>query len=344
LDDLFSPDRVASVDRGLVHKAYEAWPRLAQSGFAVKVDLKRRGFKKAFFMGMGGSAAGGDIVASWLSARHEFETATFKGQLPIGDMSDALAVACSSSGQTEETIEMLEEAVKRGATSVAVSSGGKLMDLAKRLKVPQVKMPEVIAPRYALPFIIFSCLSVINEGLELDCQREAEDAIHEMNTEGREIGVDVPTAVNASKSLARLIIDKTPVIYGARPTRGAGIRFKNMMNENAKRHAIFDGLPDAFHNEIEAWEDPTSDYLPIFLRHSTESVRDSQRADVMVKILSEMKMKPAQISGRGNTSLAQLTTMVYRLDVASYFTAIGTGRDPLPTRLMDWIKERGKPR
>jgi len=343
LDDLFSPDRVDGVDQSRVHMAYEKWPALAREGFEVKVDLRRRGFKKAFFMGMGGSAAGGDIVASWLSARHEFETATFKGQLPIGDMSDALAVACSASGQTEETIEMLEEAVKRGATSVAVSSGGRLMEVAKKLRVPQVKMPEIIAPRYALPFIIFSCLSVINDGLGLDCGREASDAIREMGIEGREIGVGVPTSVNASKRLALQILDKTPVVYGSRSTRGAGIRFKNMLNENAKRHAIFDGLPDAFHNEIEAWEDPSSSYLPIFLRHPTETPRDRARADAMVEILSELKMRPVQVTGRGNSSLAQLATMVYRLDVTSYFTAIGTGRDPLPTKLMDWIKEKGKP-
>jgi glucose/mannose-6-phosphate isomerase len=342
LDDIFSLKMLEEVDRSGVRRAYDEWPRMARAGFAVRPHLLRKGFRKAFFLGMGGSAAGGDIVASWLSEKHEFETATFKGQLPVGDMKDAIAVACSASGQTEETIEMLETAVKRGATAIAVSCGGRLMQVAKEKGVPHVMMPKALAPRYTLPFIIFSCLSIINEGLGLHCEAEAEGAMAEMEREREEIGVGSPLASNPSKKLALAIIDKIPVIYGARPTRGAGIRFKNMLNENAKTHAIFDGLPDAFHNEVEAWEDPSPEYVPVFLRHPAETPRDRVRADAMVAILSEMKMGPIEVSGRGGSSLAQLVTMVYRLDLASFYVAMGKGQDPLPTRLMDRIKEKGR--
>jgi len=341
LRDPFQLDRIKGVDRSKVHETYERWPEMARSGFGIKFNLPRAGFLKAYFLGMGGSAAGGDIIAGWLSDRPRFETATFKGQLPIGDMSDAFAVACSASGQTEETVEMMEAAVQRGATTIAISGRGRLMEVTNRLGVPHVLIPEVVAPRYMLPFIIFSCLSVINEGLGLNCEREAEDAFKEMEAEGRAIGIGTPTSENPAKQLALSILEKTPVIYGLRPTRGAGIRFKNVLNENAKRHAIFDGLPDAFHNGIEAWEDPSVMFAPVFLRHHAETERDRARAEVMIRILSDLKMDPIQVKGRGGTSLAQLATMVYRLDMTSYYVAIGTGRDPFPTRLMDRIKEGG---
>ena len=97
---------------------------MARSGFDAELNVPHAGFRKAYVMGMGGSAAGGEIIASWLSDRPEFEVATFKGRLPIGSMSDTLAIACSASGQTKETIEMMEVAVQRGATTVSVSSGG----------------------------------------------------------------------------------------------------------------------------------------------------------------------------------------------------------------------------
>jgi glucose/mannose-6-phosphate isomerase len=313
---------------------------MARSGFDVRLNVPRARFRKAYVLGMGGSAAGGDIIASWLSDKPKFEVTTLKGRLPIGSMSDVLAIACSASGQTRETIEMMKVAVQRGATTVSVSSGGKLMEASKRLGVPHVLMPEVVAPRYMLPFIIFSCLSVINEGLGLDCEQEAEDAIKEMEAEGRAAGINTPTSKNPSKQLALSILEKTPVIYGSRSTRGAGIRFKNLLNENAKIHAIFDGLPDAFHNEIEAWEDPSVEFMPVLLRHPAETERDKAGVDSMLKILSELKMNPTEVRGRGKSNLAQLVTMVYRLDMTSYYVAIGIGRDPFPTRLMDRIKEK----
>jgi glucose/mannose-6-phosphate isomerase len=340
LHDPFTLDRIRSIDRRSVHKTYETWPALARSGFKVEFDLPRAGFRKAYVLGMGGSAAGGDIISSWLSDRPQIEMATFKGQLPIGNLTDALAIACSASGQTGETIEMMKTAVQRGATTVSISAGGKLMDVSRELGVPHVLMPEVVAPRYMLPFIVFSCLSVVNEGLGLDCQGEAEDAFLEMEAEGRAVGVGTPLSENPSKQLAILIMNKTPVVYASRSTRGAGVRFKNVLNENAKKHALYDGMPDAFHNEIEAWEDPSLEFAPLFLRHPSETEGDRARADAMVEILSELRMNPVEIRGRGKSSLAQLVTMVYRLDMTSYYVAIGTGRDPFPTRLIDRLKRK----
>lgn len=341
MPDLFSKAQVNKIDTRGVHRTYERWPSLAREGFRVEAGLPRGGLRKAYVLGMGGSASGGDIVASWLTDRPGVEMAVFKGQLPIGDLSDGLAIACSASGQTEETIEMMKTAVARGATAVSISAGGRLMEVSRALRIPHIMMPQVVAPRYMLPFMVFACLSVTNRGLGLACEREAEDAFTEIEAEARVVGLDVPRSKNPSKRLALELLHKVPAIYGARVTRGVGIRFKNVLNENSKKHAHFDGIPDAFHNEIEAWEDARSDFTPVFLRHSHESRRDREREDRMVKILEKAGKKPVQVRGRGKSSLAQLVTMVYRLDMVSYYIALGLGRDPFPTPLIDRLKEDG---
>jgi len=338
LPDPFSLSRVEKVDTRHVHTTYEKWPALARDGFRTQVEIPQAGFTKAYVLGMGGSAAGGDIVAGWLANRPEVEMAVFKGQLPIGDLSDALAIACSASGETQETIEMMKTAVSRGATTISISNGGKLMEVSKELRIPHIMTPELVAPRYMLPFIIFACLSIANRGLGLECETEAADAISQMVRESNEIGLGTPTGSNPSKRLAVRLVRGTAAIYGARVTRGVGIRFKNVLNENSKVHALFDGIPDVFHNEIEAWEDRRSDFIPIFLRHSNESDRDRLREDRMFEILSKSGKRPIQINGRGGSSLAQLVTMVYRLDMASYYLALALGRDPFPTRLIDRLK------
>jgi glucose/mannose-6-phosphate isomerase len=200
-------------------------------------------------------------------------------------------------------------------------------------------IPKVLAPRYMLPFIIFSTLSVLNNALSLGCEEEAETAFSAMESEGSEIQISSAAPKNKAKSLAVKLLDKTPSIYAPEVAHGAGIRFKNALNENSKKHAHFGGFPDAFHNEIEAWEDPRTDFAPVFLKHSSESDKESARVDKMVRILAKAGNSPIQVMGRGTSSLAQLTSMVYKLDMVSYYIAIGLGRDPFPTRLIDAMKK-----
>jgi glucose/mannose-6-phosphate isomerase len=327
------------VDTRTVHKTYEKWPSLARDGFKVKFDLHKKTVRRAYVLGMGGSASGGDIIGGWLFGRAGIEFAVFKGNLPVSDLGDALTIACSASGKTEETISMLKTAVDRHANAIAISGGGRLKEISDELGVPHVQMPEVVAPRYMLPFMIFSTLAIVNQGMELSCESEVDDAFLAMDAEGHDVAISESPTKNTAKALAHSILNKTPSIYGAMVTRGVGIRFKNVLNENAKIHSHFVEVPDVFHNEIEAWEDHRSDYAPIFLRHSAESGRDRTREDRMVEILSKAGKSPIQVKGRGESSLAQLVSMVYNLDMVSYYVALGLGRDPFPTKLIDSMKK-----
>ena len=319
-------------------RIYEDWPKLARQGYEVRVDAVPEGFRKACVLGMGGSASGGDIIAGWLSDNQGVEFSVYKGQLPSNDMDGTLALACSASGGTVETIEMMKMAMRKNATVVSISRGGPLAKVSTEMGVPHIEMPEIVAPRYMLPFIVFSCLAVFEKALNLGRADEVKEAIMGMEQERAEIGLSVPESSNVSKKVASIMSGKVPVIYGSRATRGAGVRFKNVLNENAKVHAHFDLVPDAFHNEIEAWENPSDEFLPIFLRHPTEAKNDTARMDLMEKILVEMGKEPLRLEGRGKSSFPRLATMVYVLDMASYYLAVRNGTDPLPTKLIDRMK------
>ncbi len=338
MQEQFSSPHLKKVDSGQVYKAYRDWPALARSGFAVKFDPLRKKFNRAFVLGMGGSAAGGDIIAGWLSPRQDVEFAVFKGLVPVSEMDDTIVMACSASGQTKETVSMVKMAAKSDATIVCISAGGRLEEEAKTLGLQHLKMPKVVAPRYMLPFIVFSCLAVANASMGLKCEAEAEESISALEATSKQIDIDTPFSENASKQLAEKLIRATPAIFGDHVTRGVGIRFKNAMNENAKRHAYFDMMPDLFHNEIQAWEDPEKSFVPVFLRHTGEDQRDSKRAGAMRKMLVGLGKAPIEARGTGDGILSQLMTMVYDLDMASYYVAVGLGRDPLQTSLIDRLK------
>jgi len=341
LHDRFSLSRVMRYDTAEVHSAYEEWPSLAGKGFAVRAEALSGRYRRVSLLGMGGSAAAGDIIRGWLSGRQGLEFDVYKGHIPLTDMRDTVAIACSASGGTEETIEMMKTAMARGANVVCISSGGKLRDVAIEEGVPYIKMPEIKAPRYMLPFIIFACVSLCNEVFGLGCEQECREAIEEMERVAPGLSVRSPAGRNRAKRLASSLIGRVPKVYGTVLTRGVAVRFKNALNENAKKHASFDVMPELFHNEVEAWEGGRGRFVPVFLSHTMDSKRESRKAERMKESLKRLGADPITVSGSGVSSLAQLASMTYVLDYTSYYCAIGLGRDPFPTRLIDTIKSEG---
>ena len=337
--DIFSEEVAARFDHKGVRKAYDAWPELARMGSEAAPDVSFGKVERVYFLGMGGSAAGGEIAAGWLWRRHGAAVGVFKGEIPPVDMRGSLAIACSVSGQTEETISMLGTAVQRGASAVSVSSGGKLEELSRKLGATHIGAPAALAPRYLLPYITFACIAIATDALGIDASSEVQDALSGMTAESEAIRVGTPQESNPSKEIAFRLLERTPATYGTAATKGVGVRFKSILNENAKKHAYFDVIPEIFHNEIEAWERPDTDFLPVFLRHSLDGERERRLTDRMIMMLNDLDVQPLEVKGRGGSSLAELATMVYRLDLAAYYVAVGLHIDPLPTRLLDALKK-----
>jgi len=338
-EDPFDRQAAAKFDSVMVHETYHSWPVLAEHGLAVNPQVGRGEFRKVYVLGMGGSAAGGDVLASWLFTRHGVEIEVCKGVIPAADMKGCLAIACSASGNTEETLAMMKTAMSRRATLVSMSYGGSLEAESTRSGVPHIKMPKVVAPRYMLPFMVFASLKVLESALGLGSAQEAGDAVTEMQRIRDRISIDSPLESNPSKMMALGLLGKVPAIYSTRATRGAGIRFKNAVNENSKKHATYNEMPESFHNEIEAWDDPVADFSPVVLRDQSETERETRLAESFLKTLKSIGKDPAEARGTGASALARLVTLVYELDMVSYYLAIGNGRDPFPIPLVSRLKE-----
>jgi glucose/mannose-6-phosphate isomerase len=206
-----------------------------------------------------------------------------------------------------------------------------------------VQGPAVLAPRYVLPFLVFAVVSCLREAFPgLRADKEVASAVRGMRELSRTIGVGVPVQQNESKKVALAILKATPKVYGSTITKGAAFRFKNALNENAKKHSMADYAPELFHNEVEAWDGGMGGgerFLPVFLRHTKDPESERRRFDLVEKMLARAGTKSLQLQGEGSTDLAELMTLVYKLDFASYYTAIARGFDPLPTNLLSAVKK-----
>lgn len=338
--DPFGRSRMSRVDRSGIYSAYEEWPILAERGFGVSGEIQSGEYRRVAFLAVGGSASAGDIISGWLAARGGVEVSVFKGSLPRLDMRGTLVLACSASGGTLETIKMMERAADYGAAVVAVSSGGELVDKAVAAGFPHVEVPKAKAPRYMLPFMLFASLRVIDSACGLRSESEVAEAIAGMEDEWDKVKAEVPPAHNPAKGMAAQLRRATPKVYGTSLTRGVGVRFCNAVNENAKANAFFEEVPEAMHNDVESWETPDRRFVPVLLRCAAD---DRLLADRMGWFASAIRKKgaaPVEVQGEGASPLAQLVTLAYRLDMASYYLAMAKGVDPLPTRLLTSLRHR----
>ena len=114
-------------DSKKMYRIYDNWPDISNEHFYS--DLKKVDFQNTsniIFAGMGGSGAIGDVFSSILS-KTDIHVNVVKGYLlPKTVNADSLVVVTSVSGNTEETLSILDSAKKINSKIIAFSDGGKI--------------------------------------------------------------------------------------------------------------------------------------------------------------------------------------------------------------------------
>ena len=98
------------------------------------VDLVRPGSdtRNIVIAGMGGSGIGANLVESLTFGRIPIPITVCKSyNIPQFVNPHTLFIACSYSGNAEETVAALNKALLKRAQVIAISSGGKLLDICK---------------------------------------------------------------------------------------------------------------------------------------------------------------------------------------------------------------------
>ena len=103
--------------------------------------------KKFVVCGMGGSELSAELLQIFCPGVPVIKWRDY--DLPPPDVTrDALIIASSYSGNTEETISAFHEARKRELPLAAIAVGGELLEQARRHAVPYIQLPDTgIQPR-----------------------------------------------------------------------------------------------------------------------------------------------------------------------------------------------------
>ncbi len=330
--------QIEKYDPSGIHKIYDKWPEIARD--AYESDLEPVNFKNIdhiVFAGMGGSGAIGDLFASILS-KTNIHVSIVKGYLlPKTVDKNTLVVTTSVSGNTIETLTVLNSAHKLDCNLIAFSSGGKMEEYCIKNQINYKKIESIHSPRTSFVKFLFSMMNVLNSILAID-KNHIVESIDELFKLQKQIGSQNLSDSNPSLDLANFI-SEIPLIYYPYGLQSSATRFKSSMQENAKTHVIIEDVVEACHNGIVAWE-KSSIIQPILLRGYDDYIKTQERFEIIKEFFTKNNLQFKEINSIPGNILTKLVTLTYLLDYASIYRAILSGIDPTPVYSINFIKSK----
>ena len=133
---MITKKQIDKIDVQKIYAIYNDWPQIAREYYEKDLrEIDCQSIDHIVFAGMGGSGVLGDIFSAILS-KTDKHVCVIKGyHLPKTVDSNTLIVTVSISGNTDETLSILELAYKRGCKIIAFSSGGKMEDFCRNVNI-----------------------------------------------------------------------------------------------------------------------------------------------------------------------------------------------------------------
>jgi len=294
-------------------------------------------------LGMGGSAISGDILRSLATLTGRKPVQVVRGyDIPASVGEGTLVVACSHSGNTEETLSAFQQAIDAGAKVFVITTGGEIAELADRAGVPVFRYEYDGEPRSSTGHQLMALLALGERaGLVESQERAVSEAVMLMKKQRSELGFDAPRGQNPAKQLAERLHGRLPVIVGAGVLDGAAYRWKTQINENSKSWALHETLPELDHNSIVGFGKPDASHLHVvFLRHAALHPRLLLRYEATGEALDDAGVSHETVEAQGTSALAQVMTAIYFGDLTSYYLALLNGVQPAIVEPIDNLKAK----
>src|SRR5213592_2278916 len=208
---------VAAVDPGGMRDIIASLPEQLSTGMkvgeAAPVPIEEA--QRIFIVGMGGSAIGGDVFASWIADRAKVPIQVVRDyRIPAYGRPEDLLIAVSYSGNTEETLAATTQGLKLGCRVVAITSGGTLRDLARANDMRVLPVPTGLPPRGAFGHIFGILSGIGGEWAVGELDTELKEAIAHLEDLRTRFRPEAGVRSNRAKSLALRIRSMVPVTYG----------------------------------------------------------------------------------------------------------------------------------
>jgi glucose/mannose-6-phosphate isomerase len=295
---------------------------------------KKEQVRQVLVTGLGGSGIGGSVVAELVQDNCKVPVLVNKDYfLPAFVDQHTLLVVSSYSGNTEETLSCLQQALDKKAQIVCITSGGKVAEIAKQHNLDLIMVPGGNPPRTCLGYSVTQLLQVLsfNGLITIDYRNALAGAIQLLNS-------DQDSILAEAKSIAAKLKGKIPVIYSLGATESLAVRFRQQINENSKMLCWHNVIPEMNHNELVGWTRKNDQLSVVVLRTSSDYEKNLKRLAICKEVFSKYTPHYLEIHAKGKNKFEEFFHLVHLTDYVSYFLAEIDGIDAVEVNVIDHLK------
>lgn len=339
----FDPKNMLSAIDGLPDQLETAW-QLGQTQALPAWG----GVQRLLITGMGGSAIGADLLSAYARPHSPVPIIVHRDYgLPAWARGpQALVIACSHSGNTEETLSGYEAALDSGCRVLAIATGGKLAAAAQKAASADHALwtfEHHGQPRAAVGFS-FCLLLAAMARLHLipDPAAELHNAVATMRLQQAHLLAGIPVVQNPAKRMAGQWMGRWVTVLGSGLMAVVARRWKGQISELAKAWGQFEALPEADHNTLAGTQNPEellSHMFAVFLNSPSDHPRNRLRSDLTRRGFMVEGINTDTYQAVGDTPLAHLWTSLHFGDYAAYYLAMLYEMDPTPVTVMENLKQ-----
>jgi glucose/mannose-6-phosphate isomerase len=208
------------------------------------VLTKKNNIQNIVVTGLGGSGIGGTLLSELVQTECPVPITINKDYfLPEFVNANSLVIISSYSGNTEETLSAMKQAIDKNAQIVCVTSGGEVRAIAEKYKFDTIIIPGGHPPRSCIGYSLVQLFKIVqfNGFVKTDLLHQVKATITLLDDEKEAIKVE-------SAIIAKKLLNKIPVIYSLGSCEGAAVRFRQQINENSKMLCWHHTLPEMNHN------------------------------------------------------------------------------------------------
>jgi len=346
-------DNSLKVKYKLVYDTIHVYPQQLKQSWdeimAVYIPEEYKNVKNVVLCGMGGSALGARIIDSLLvnRLRAPFEIYN-EYHVPNYVNDESLVIVSSYSGNTEESIECLHDALTRGAKIFGIATGGKLAEICKERELPSYIFDPIHnpskQPRMSIGYAIGSVLAILTKlGVVHFSEEEVNTAITSMNNALTEFSEGIDEKRNLAKVFAKNLKGRFPLLVASEHLVGTVHAIKNQFNESAKTFSAHFELPELNHHLMEGLKYPSKlkEYMHfVFFSSNLYSDEIKRRYPITEEVVKKNGVEYSVFSPHCETKLEQVFETLAFGSTMVYLLSKDYGIDPLIIPWVDYFKEQ----
>lgn len=257
--------------------------------------------------GLGGSGISGTILSELVQDECPVPIVINKDYfLPAFVGPHSLVIISSYSGNTEETLSAMQDAISKQAQIVCITSGGKVKELADAHGFDTIVIPGGHPPRSCIGYSMVQLIKVIqfNGLVKTDLLAEVKSSIALLDAESDAIKQE-------SKAIAEKLFQKIAVIYSLGSCEGTTVRFRQQINENSKMLCWHHTLPEMNHNELVGWTEKNDSLAVVTFHTAFDYERTVKRYEICKSLFEKYSASVIDIIAKGKTKLEQYFYLIH---------------------------------